>query len=153
MSTPTFDPAGHPRGGDGQFTTTPRDEADVALHAELDADYAKVNAASQAVAALLPGAVVSDEGGGPCIWFGSRTDNGYGDCAYALTRGEAGGEPDTHQWKFATEDVGTPYPPGYYVDANESELTIESDPAEVAAWIRTQVAQYGSPPIRATEGP
>ena len=131
----------------GQFTTTARDEADVELYAQMDADYAKVVAAAEAVASLLPGTEVSDEGGGPCIWFGSRGDNGYGDCAYVLTPTEAAGEPDAWKWKFQTEDVGTPYPSGYYVDANESDLTVESDPVEVAAWIRTQAHQYSSPPL------
>ena len=89
MSTPTYDPADHPRAGGGQFTTTPRSEPAVdldpaaAVDGDYEAGYARVENATRKVAELLPTNLMTDDGGGPTIFFGSRdaADN-FGDHAF-----------------------------------------------------------------------
>lgn len=157
----SFNPTEHPRAGDGQFTTKARSEPsfvldlDAQTEAEYEAAEAHLETATRKVADLLPSNAVSWEGDGPSIFFGSRdADDCFGD--YAFIRIPADGfEKDPHldlHWQFQTEDLpqeaqtaGAPYPPASVVS---EELTIDSDPREVAAWIQAQMDRCGTPPLR-----
>lgn len=97
---------------------------------------------TRAVAAQLEGVEVWDEGGGTTIWFGSRGEPGAtGDHAFIVPDGD-----DAGRWQFQTEDTGSPTPSGHRTEVITSDLTVESDPAVVAAWVREQADTYGSAP-------
>lgn len=98
---------------------------------------------SRAVAAELEGVAVWDEGGGTTIWFGSRTEPGAtGDHAFIVPAGDGdhGG-----RWQFQSDDVSDS-PEGYRNEVVTSDLTVESDPKVVAAWVREQAEKFGSVP-------
>lgn len=121
---------------------------------EARAEYRRWDAATKAVAELLPSNGMDDLGDTPSIFFGSREDDTcFGDVAYLRPPGLAEDEPhlDLH-WHFQTEDTGQKYPSGFYSDVQVAEhLDINSDPREVAAWIRQQMEAYGTPALRTRE--
>ncbi|GEL46594.1 hypothetical protein CHO01_17100 [Cellulomonas hominis] len=96
---------------------------------------------SRAVANELEGVAVWDEGGGTTIWFGSRTEPGApGDHAFIVPAGEHEG-----RWQFQSDDFSDS-PEGYRTEVVTSDLTVESDPKVVAAWVREQAEKLGSVP-------
>lgn len=50
-------------------------------------------------------------------------------------------------WQFQTENSGERYYSGYFSVSLVSDLTIESDPHAVAAWIRAQMDVHGTPAL------
>jgi hypothetical protein len=98
---------------------------------------------SRAVASHLEGVGVWDEGGGTTIWFGSRTAPGAtGDHAFVI----AGHGENEGRWQFQSDDVGEGTTDGYPTEVAISDLTVESDPKVVAAWVREQADRFGSVP-------
>lgn len=108
-------------------------------------DYAssvRDDGVTRAVAAHLSGVGVWDEGGGTTIWFGSRKEPGAsGDHAYIVPDGQ-----DAGRWQFQIEDTGSQAPAGERIDVVTGDLTVESDPAAVAEWVRDQAETHGSAP-------
>lgn len=153
----SFDPTEHPRAGDGQFTTRARTEPgftldpDAQTEAEYEAAAAHLETMTRRVAELLPTNAVSWEGDGPSIFFGSRdADDNFGD--YAFIRIDADGFEDPSldlRWQFSTEDRSEPFPSGRHSEHEVAEhLTIDSEPQEVAMWIREQMDKHGTLALR-----
>lgn len=152
----SFDPAEHPRTGGGQFTTKARTEPtftldmDTQTEADYEAAAARLETLTQRVADLLPSNVVAWEGDGPAIYFGAReAHDNFGD--YAFVRLPADGFEDTsldYRWQFSTEDFPEKLESGYHNAQEVAEhLTVDSDPHEVAAWIREQMDKHGTPAL------
>ncbi|EYR64882.1 hypothetical protein N866_03315 [Actinotalea ferrariae CF5-4] len=147
-----FNPADHPRAGSGQFTAKARTEPDITLAAEagdVDAEYERWETVTRQVAALLPSNML-DDGDGPTIFFGSRAaDDNFGDHAFIRVPADGLDEERLFHWQFQTESFPERLPSGYHEVSEVSEhLTIDSDPADVAAWIQEQMWKYKTPPLR-----
>lgn len=95
----------------------------------------------KAVAALMEGVATGDEGGGPAIWFGTRSVDGMGESDYAYPDNEGEG-----LWRFHAGDIGVQNDKGHYGDVVISDMGAGTDPEVVAAWIREQAQRFGSVP-------
>lgn len=123
---------------------------------EERSEYERWTQATQRVADLLPSNQIDHDGDAPAIFFGSRqaADN-YGDYAFLRPPGAFTSEPhlDLH-WQFATEEFDEPLPSGDFARYEVAEhLTVDSDPHDVAAWIRARMHKHGTPPLTVRRRP
>jgi len=152
--TPARVPGGAPDGG--QFATTAKTEVDVTLApgaAGLDditpaekARYTHIESRTKDVAAALGAGKVWDEGGGTTIFFDARSEEApEADYAYCIEPEHAADPSQGGKWGFHRGDAGTPLSNGDWSQDVTSDLTLDSDPAAVADWIKGQMQHFGTP--------
>lgn len=134
--------SGTPDGG--QFAAQARTEPDVTLTPE--AAGSRIESATQAVVDALGVGTAVDDGGGSFIAFDYRHElAGDRDAAYYLDPDEASDPAQGGKWIFHRGDSGEELSNGFYTDDATSDLTLDSDPAEVADWIKSQMHHFGTP--------